>query len=246
MSKIIFTTNFTGQSTNFGVMNAKNTADGISSILKKFLLENKIDLIKDAAAEESAQLHEENRKHIIEIMGSQRQLVENNILRPWSVMLDAAQFLKSHFKDNVKSLALWGITISTNGKISYPADQESKVVLVDTFWSYHSTLPVGTSPLDTFITTNSIDVPKIILNIVSAKSNYTALALNVIAEQQETGERERIWAPVWKNTKSIGSFLMKLYVSNTKMVCNWGYNVVDDGVRCGHAERARARGAGPV
>jgi len=229
MSKIIFTTNFTVQSTNFGVMKTKNTHDGMSSVLKKFLLDNDIDLTADAAAEVNAQLHESNRQYILSIMGSQRRLVENNILVPWSVMLDAAQFLKLHYKDNVKSLAIWGITISTTGKITYPNDEGEKLQLVDKFWSYQGSLTVGTSPLDPFIATNEIDFPKIIANIANAKTNYAALVQNIITEQQETGERDRIWAPVWKNTKSIGSYLMKLYVNNAKMVCNWGYNVVDAG-----------------
>jgi len=145
------------------------------------------------------------------------------------VMLDSAQFLKLHFMDNVKSLSVWGITISATGKITYPQDQGGKLELVDGFWSYHSSLTVGTSPLDPFIDTNEINVPKILTKIANAKTNYAALALNVIAEQQETGERDRVWASVWKNTKSIGGYLMKLYVSNTKMVCNWGFNVVDAG-----------------
>jgi len=124
---------------------------------------------------------------------------------------------------------LWGIPISALGKITYPTDEGGKLELVDTFWSYQGSLPVGTSPLDSFIAINEIDVPKILTNIANAKTVFASLLLNITAEQQETGERDRIWAPVWKNAKRIGGYLMKLYVLNTKMVCDWGFNVVDAG-----------------
>jgi len=195
--------------------------------LKSFLQENEIDMTKDNAALASAQTHESNRQHILSIVGSQRQLLVNNILIPWTTMLAAVQFLKKHYKDNVRNLVIWSVPISATGKIKYPQDEGGKLQLVDAFWSYHGSLDPGTSPLDVFIASNTVDVPKILANIVSAKTTYTALELNIITEQQETGERDRIWAPVWEHTKSIGAYLMKMYVSNTKMVCNWGYNVVD-------------------
>ena len=229
MSRIIKTTNFTGQSSNFSVMYAKHTTDDNNSVLNSFLEENEIDLTADQVLEVNALLHESNRQHIMEIQGKQRQLVVNYLLTPWSEMLSAAQYLKKYYKDNVRNLSLWSIPISATGKINYPTDEGDKLVLVDSFWSYHASLPVGKSPLDAFIASNSVDVAKIILNIASAKTTYASLVQNIVTEQQETGERDRVWAPVWEHTKSIGAFLMKMYVSNPKMVCNWGYNVVDAG-----------------
>ena len=229
MSRIIFQSNFTVASSNFKVMYDKHTLDGTKSVLNGFLLENEIDLTVDEVAYTSALLHEENRQHYLDITGSERQLVENNISVPWNAMLKGVQFLKLHYKDNVRNLVAWGIPISALGKIAYPTDEGGKLELVDTFWSYQGSLPVGKSPLDSFITINEIDVPKILTNIANAKTVFASLLLNIIAEQQETGERDRIWAPVWKNAKSIGGYLMKLYVLNTKMVCNWGFNVVDAG-----------------
>lgn len=227
MSRIIKTTNFTGQSSNFSVMFAKHTADDDNSVLNSFLEENEIDLTADQVLEVNALLHERNRQHILEIQGKQRQLVVNYLLTPWSEMLSAAQYLKKYYKDNVRNLSLWSIPISATGKINYPTDEGDKLSLVDSFWSYHASLPVGKSPLDAFIASNSVDVAKIILHIASAKTTYASLVQNIVTEQQETGERDRVWAPVWEHTKSIGAFLMKMYVSNPKMVCNWGYNVVD-------------------
>ena len=229
MSRIIKTTNFTGQDSNFSVMFAKHTADDKSSVLNHFLEENEIDLTADKVLEISALLHESNRQNILDIQGKQRQLVINYLTTPWSEMLSAAQFLKKFYKDNVRSLVIWSIPISAKGKITYPTDEGEKLELVDGFWSYHAGMTAGTSPLDEFIASNSIDVSKITESIANAKTTYAALAQSIVTEQQETGERDRIWAPVWEHTKSIGAFLMKMYVRNPKMVCNWGYNVVDAG-----------------
>jgi len=227
MSRVIKTTNFTGQSSNFSVMYEKHTTDDKNSVLNHFLEENEIDLTADQLLEVSALLHERNRQHILDIQGKQQQLVVNYLSIPWKEMLGAAQYLKKYYKDNVRSLVEWSIPITAAGKIKYPTDEAKKLELVDGFWSYHGSLPVGTSPLDEFIAAGSIDVAKIIGNIASAKTTFAALSQSIITEQQETGERDRIWAPVWEHTKSIGAFLMKMYVSNPKMVCNWGYNVVD-------------------
>ena len=233
MSRIIYSHNFSEQSDNFSVLYAKHKLDGDKSILIDFLIANEIDIEEDLNLQNSALLHEENRQEILKIQGGLRNKLENHIDMSWKYMLDGVQYLKKFYQKNVRELRVWSIKITANGKITYPQDEGEMVLLLDNFWGYQNNQTAGTSPLDIFIAENEIDVVKILQNIAIAKTLYKEIEENIVDEQAETGERNKIWKDVWEDVKDIGGFLMKLYVANPKKICNWGYNAVGE---CGKQE----------
>ena len=196
-------------------------------MIKGFLAENGIDLVDDMKAKTDADTADAARKTITLKLSSDKKAINNLLGKPFNDMKGAAQYLKKFYKNNATKLKLWSIVMGANNQIKYPNDDQGKVDMVSAFWTYHASFPVGTSPLQNYIDTNSIDAPTYIANIASAVTAFASYKQNVILSEQKRILRDDTFITAWEHTKAIGNFLHKLNAHNPKDTCNWGFNIIE-------------------
>ena len=120
MSRNILPEDFASQQTLLAKIAAKQRIDGATSVLTPFLIQENIDLPNALLAGQKAALHEETRQQLTGTSEAQRRLRDNTFNPVFTTLLAFVQFLKKLYKSNPKELTAWGVTIDTNGKISYP------------------------------------------------------------------------------------------------------------------------------
>lgn len=227
MARNILPENFASQQNLATKVNNQHVADGVNSVLTPYLTQNKIDLSKVISAGITAATHEESRKLLTGSSETQRKL-RDNIFEPVFANLQSfVQFLKKLYKTNTKELTAWGITIDTNGKITYPTSFEDRAKLVETFLNKHTDYTNNSSPLQPYITANEVDITKLTADLAKATTAHTSFEKNADDAKLETSLRDEIWTPAFKQIKDIAGYLLSLYKNNPKKVTAWGFDIVD-------------------
>jgi len=228
MARIKFSSDYSGRSSNFCVLNAKHTADGVKSMIKGFITENEIDLVEDAKAKTDADTADATRKAIDIKLSSDKKTINNQLGLPYNNMRRGAQYLKRYYKNNATKLKLWGIIMGATNNIKYPTTDQGKIDMVNVFWSHHGSFPVNTSPLQNFVDNNKIDTPTYITDIAAAVTAFATYKHNVTLSEQQRLLRDETFTTAWEHTKAIGNYLHKLNVINPKDTCNWGFNIIEE------------------
>lgn len=206
---------------------AQNTSLGADSPLTAFLIQQNIVPDNDAATGTAAQSHNSSRSLLKKQSENHRQLRNNYFTTPWAHLTGSVQFLKTFYRGNTKELGNWGITITDSGRVNYPAAFIQRRAVFIAFVAKHKSYAAGSSPLQPYLTQQNINLDA---DSVLVEQATTANTNSIAAAQQsenETELRNQLWLPVLAHIKTIGSFLMKLYINNQKALGNWGF-IVDE------------------
>lgn len=207
-----------------GIITQNNNLDADSPITA-FLTQQNIVLADDAAAGASAQTHETSRSLLSKQSENARQLRDNIFKMPWQHTTGSAQFLKSFYKGNTKQLGTWGYTITDSGRINYPPAFADRVTIFTALSTQNSTYAAGASPLQPYLTQQSINLGTdggFVVQAQNSDADFTAAAQQ---SENETELRNQLWLPVVAHIKAIGNFLMNLYSNNPKALGMWGFTV---------------------
>lgn len=224
MARLILPVRFADKCELQGNVKTKDTADGGTSIIRPTMTDAGINLATDATAVTNAKakdvLFKKNERDA-EKRTQERNLLLDPAFKDHKL---CAQYLKKRFVTNIAVLGDWGITVNGN-TISYPVDfvgkQEAVLALID----YHLTFAAGTSPLDSFLTDNAIDLTVNRANAVTALTKHTER--NAMNSTKETArvDRDNFINPVMDHLIIIGNYLIGHFPKNPNKAGDWSYTV---------------------
>jgi len=207
----------------------KHLADGATSVLSPFFIEQGIDVNAHTQATlDSIAFYQEGTR--LGDASTDMTQDRNNLFDPvFANYLLGAQFLKKHYKGNVRELVKWRIPVDNNGQINYPSDFVQRTDLVLKLYAYHASLGAG-SPLTLFLTNNNIVPSAETANTASAQAKNT-LMLKTKKDAEKNMEKARVlFDPVWRDILKTGGYLKSVFPKTPKRLGDWGF-VVDDSPR---------------
>ena len=229
MAHLVFPDGLTAEQKLLSAVNAKHTADGSNSILIVYLNQNKIDLDKAELVATQVVNMDASRVLLHNQSCNYTQLRDLNFDPVISRMKGEVQFLKSIYKTNPRELVNWNINVEGAGKIVYPAHFEDLNATAAGFFAKHLSYPAGTSPLQAYLTQNSIDIVADNAALATATTFHDKSKAAAARAESLTQQRNILWHPYIAQLKGIGNFLLKFYGVNTKGAGNYGY-IVDNSV----------------
>lgn len=227
MARINFPSVFDKVVTLFKKVFAKDTADGVSSVIKPFLTEQGIVLadddtdVDDAVAAHISFLEKEK------LMEEKSELRDDLFETPFKDHTGSVQFLKKLFRNNATKLGEWGVTVDARGRVVYAADFMGKANEVITFINKHFSFAPGTSPLQPFLDENDIDLAANKLKVVQAKTAHGDFTTAEADKEELREQRDTLMAPVEEHLHGIGQYLVGLFHKTPKKAGQWGF-VVDN------------------
>jgi hypothetical protein len=227
MAHLNLPVSFEGSVELFTSVHAKDAADGVSSVIRILMTEQDIVLADDLADVNAAlSIH---KNFLKKEKDAEKHSAERNVLfNPRFKELRACvQFLKSLYKKNVHKLGDWKITVNGENRIAYPAGFELRKKLLIDFLDVHDGFAPGTSPLQPFIDENEIDTAQMRTDADDAEAAHDAFEQENKDKENFRLQRDNLIEPVEDHLRNIGSYLMKLFPSNTRKAGDWGYEVND-------------------
>jgi len=228
MAHIDYPTDFLGQTVLLGNIIAQVALDGPDGPLVAMLASQNINLIKDNTACKTAIT---NNTLFLKAQKSGQNFCQqrNNLMKPIMKHLRGSfQFLKSLFQPEFKALGSWGATISDSSKITYPKGTQNRVDLFMLMKVKNDSYTITPSPLQPYITQNSINLGTDATNggIALAKNDSFSQAQKKAQNYRQ--KRDKGWAKSLADMRSIGNFLVILFSNNTKALGEYGFVVVDE------------------
>ncbi len=228
MARIIFPEDFLNQLLLLDKVKTKHDSYAGLSPISAFLTQQGIDLLADDASGDTAKDYEKERRdksNKAENSTQRRNLTFDPV---FGNMRDYYQFLKKFYKPNYMQIGEWGAPVTTTGRIAYPEDFPERTIVFDLLKTkYNTYMPIGTSPLDPYLTLHVQTIA------AGEMATQTARDLHIEAKQlamdaeDATQDRNNIWLPVVGHLRAIGVFLMGLYNNNSKELGEWGYTIDD-------------------
>ena len=128
---------------------------------------------------------------------------------------------------NFKAIGEWGATITDTGRMTYPTSNADWIKLFTAIKAKNDTyvLP-ATSPLTTFLTTNSISLTTDATSCIAAKALHGEQITARFHSQMASENRNITFKPVDSHIRSIVTFLKKTYPDNLKILGEYGITVV--------------------
>ncbi len=227
MSHINYPTDFTGQTTLFLAMKKKIDEDGADSPLLLMLAQNNIDLAKDAIDCGKAM---KNNILFLEAKSNSESLLQkrNTQMKPIMKHLRGAfQFLKKLYNTNFKNLTDWGGTISISGKIKYPLGTQKRVELFMKMKAKSDSYTILPNPLLPYLTENTIDLEVDATNAAAALKKDSGAKSKKANSELYRQRRDKCFAKSLIDSNIIGAFLIRIFIDNTKALCDYGYDIVN-------------------
>ena len=202
--------------------------DGDDSILKDMLDKNGIVLADDVDKGVTALAKNDSYlafKQSSEISSQKR----NNLMTPINGdMSSCYQFLKTYLEPDFKLLTDWGGEITLGGKITYATTTLGQLnmltALITKNGSYHT--PV-VSPLAPYLTLHKINLTLDATNAADALVFDTSFSDDKKSSETAREQRDIEWAIPLAHIHLIGTFLMKFYKGNAKILGKYGFTVVN-------------------
>lgn len=227
MARIIFPETFADQVKLIGTVRAKHNADGGASILNPYLTKFIIDLNVDFTNMGSANTHNNTHEQYNRLAEEQAKTRDVKSVDAFSHMRGGAQALKIYYKDNVRQLGEWGITVDGKARLVYPSNFSEMVKIFRLFKAKNDTYAGASSPLNTFLTEQNINLNTDSANIDIAEQQETAHIQTMKDAEDEKQERDNLANPVITHLRGIGEWIVKNKKGKEKDAGDWGY-VVDD------------------
>ncbi|MEP7168997.1 MAG: hypothetical protein ABI855_06455, partial [Bacteroidota bacterium] len=157
--------------------------------------------------------------------GEKRTRERNNLIDPaFKDHKLCAQYLKKRYVTNIGILGDWGITVNGNA-IVYPVDFVAKQEAIIALITQHLTFAAGTSPLESFLRDNDIDLTVNQANAITALTKHTERNAMNIAKETARAERDNFINPVVDHLTIIGNYLIGHFPKNPNKAGDWGYTV---------------------
>lgn len=221
-------TDFPTQQKLLGSIKTKVTDDGPSGELIAFLAKNGIVIDDDVAAGVTAAGHHANNLSYTK-EGQKYCAQRDALMLPVTVGSGGCfQFLKSYYKNDLKSLGDWDLTVTTSGKITLPTDVAGWTTLLTGFKAKNDSYSApAVSPLAQYLVKKSISLADYLTKLGEAATLETEMKTAKSNAGKEHNSMVREWALPLKHIKMEGSFLMKLYVGDEKTLGDYGFTIVD-------------------
>lgn len=224
MARIIYSEDFIQQRQLLKDVITKDTADGLTSVIKNLLAQKGIVLADDNLAGQQAAIHEASRSTFSQ-HGEELNSLRDQIFDPiFASFRGWVQYVKS-LVDNPDKLADYHITVDGKSRIVYPIVFEDRAQLILDFITYVQGLPPLDNILQTKLTADNVILVDVVANIGKAQLNNINANVNEKAAEKETQDRNLLWDPVMTHLHLIGDNLIKLYNKNPKKAGDWGFTV---------------------
>lgn len=226
MSRLMFQIRFIDRYELFKKMRAKHVADGGASVLNGVIAENAINLATDDTAANNAKAQHDTFDTLSK--SSEKKFRARNVVLAL-VLKDhkaCVQFLKKFYKKNIAKLGDWSVTVNGN-KIAYPADFDNLKIAIVLFIDKHFLFPVGTSPLESFLTENTIDLAQNKIDINAAKTTHDEAEQDAIDSETARAQRDTLMETVIADTRLLGGFLVNHFTKNANKAGDWGF-IIDN------------------
>lgn len=229
MARFDYPEEFLKQVDLFKDVKIKHDADGPASVLNPYLAQQGINLVTDLTNANNAVAQNKLFENAAKDAEDDTQ-DRNDLFNPvFDNMVGGFQFLKKLYRGNPAELGHWGATVNGSA-IVYPADFLKRIDLFTDYKAKHDSYPGDTSPLNPYLTVNTIEMDG------DETDAAAALAKHKLAKQTEKDaedyreERDNLFNPIMDHVRGMGQYLKGLYLKNPKHVGKWGY-VVDDSPR---------------
>ncbi len=238
MARLSFPTSFPKLLKLFGSVLAKDTADGASSVIRPLLAQQDIVLADDDAACADASAAHDNGEKFSKSAEKLRQDRDNLFRTPFKNYKNCVQFLKRLFIDNPRQLGDWGVTVNNRHRVVHGVGFIARKMQVGNFISKHELYAPGTSPLQSFLDENNIDLASDKSDANDAETFHSDLEQANKNKETEFGNRDLKFRAVKKNLRTIGSYLVKFFPKNPHKAGDWGY-VIDSSKRAPRIYRGK-------
>lgn len=224
MARLILAVRFADKCELQKNVKAKDTADGATSIIRPTMTDAGINLATDATAVTNAKAQDvifKKNERDAEKRTRERNLLFDPVFKDHKL---CAQYLKKRYVTNIAVLGDWGITVNGN-TIAYPVDFVGKQQAVLDLITQHLTFAAGTSPLDSFLTDNGIDLTVNQTNAGTALTKHTERNAMVTVKETARVDRDNFINPVMDHLTIIGNYLIGHFPKNPNKAGDWSYTV---------------------
>ena len=225
MARVNFPVTFLEGVELFKKVKAKHVADGAGSPLNPYIAEQGISFATDQTAVDdavSANSSFDQLEKDAEKFSEKRDSLFNAVFKDHK---NCVQFLKKFYRTNLQRLGDWGVTVNERGRITYAEDFLGKHDEVIDFIDKHDSFAPGTSPLEPFLTEQSIVMATNRTKANDAKTAHEDFQNADVDSETEREERDTKWATVENHLHGIASFLTGLYPNAPHKLGDWGYTV---------------------
>ncbi|MCW3074739.1 MAG: hypothetical protein JWP69_1808 [Flaviaesturariibacter sp.] len=203
----------------------RHEALGADSPLHLLLLQKGISLPDAVASMETAIVHEKDAATLrseSENYTALRKLKTAPLRKTVSGMV---QMLKTYYKPAYTEVGLWGIDITTTGRIYYPTNVAAQHTMVKTLVTKNNAFPAGASPLSGYLAKKGISTAALLADVTEAANNNTKAAELRRKAEKEIALRNAKLAIVLPQLRTIGGYLMDFYSDNPRETGLWGFLV---------------------
>ena len=138
------------------------------------------------------------------------------------------QYMKLYVKPNFKALGVWGVTVVAPSRIVYPTNFIAATELFGKIQTQYNTYPIGTSPLDVYLTKKQIVMANDAMAVASAIANNTKAEAATKTSEEGTQNRDIFWKTPLEHLHMICAVLMVLCSGNEKALGEYGIIVTED------------------
>jgi hypothetical protein len=227
MARIIYPDSVLVWNELFGNVKPKALALATPNPIDDFLTEEGINLVTDETNMGKAMLahkaFSDNEKLAEELMEKHHNLFKT----PFSDHKKCVQVLKKIYRSNVHKLGDWGVTVDGDNRISYPSDFLGRKQCVLDLIAKHGTFPPGTSPLETFLADNEIDLTVNHTDTLDSAQALTDWDPAHKLKEQKREERDNLLKPIEKHLRGIGAVAVAWYASAPKKAGSIGFEIDD-------------------
>lgn len=227
MARLVIPSGFVTQTELFNKIKAKVDADGLTGELVYFLMQKNINLANDAIKVQNALLaHDKGSDYAHEAEAATK--ARNLLANPVKAKVKAIyQFLKALLKPNYGLVGEWGAFITTDGRISYPADFLDYYEMFKDLDAKYSSYSGSTTPIDPKLAKLNVTMTLLNNSMAAAKVQHDLSLEKRNYKEQAYAERDLEMEPVLANIREIGNFLMELHADNPKLLGFYGFTVDD-------------------
>ena len=210
----------------FNSVKLKDLTDGVTSIIRPYMVENTISMSTDQTSVNNAKADN------VSFLAKEKEgkKVKGKINKRFNPKLKfyqkCGQFLKGYYGESFLDLGDWGYTIEVGGKIVYSTNKKDLCDSIQTMITFHLAFPAGTSPLDPFLLLNNYNVLTIESDLGPTKTmidSWLTIESDKVAFRIS---RDNHIKPVLKHLRGIGKFLKGVMLENPADIGDWGYLVV--------------------
>jgi hypothetical protein len=225
MARVHFPHKFTERVALFRTLKAAVTAMPVPNAYTMFMNHQNISLADDetavnqaeaahdiaSAKEKSAEMYTEESKNLLEKARMDHR--------------KCCQNLKTIFAGSVRSLGDWGVTVNNENKIVYSRRRAAHAKEMLDLIAKHNSFAPGTSPLQTLLNENNINLNQNAADINAALTAFDQADKDRKLKEEKTEERNNKMKTVVEHLRSFGQYTVKLYSDRPHEAGELGFTI---------------------